>query len=366
MLKNFNKILTLPLIFSMAVLSGCSDPDQERFEAHFKQGKQVVTNIDNNFKLVKSHATNPNQKGKYETLMRMALETVAKENPESKEVKSMQKTFINDTTVNGTVFKGLENRFKEFQSLSGYAILKNKAAKDVKHTAFNSTFFVELPTAKEAITVKVFDEHFIDYINILASVSKNVTPVEVDKVNNKAAIGSQFVGNPNYGAWKTNPSTGHTSWSFLETYAMLSIMDNMFDSNRGYNYGSNYGSRNRYRYDSWSNNRNWSYRNDVYNKKHTSIKTQAKNNRFQSSLTKGKYKGAIKKDSYVSKQNKALNTKSNRFSSNLVRKSTNARVTKAATTKSNLSRGSPSKSSSRYSSSMRSSGGSSKSSRGGK
>jgi len=209
-----------------------------------------------------------------------------------------------------------------------------------------------------------FDERFIDYINTLAAISKGVSPVIVDKVDSTAAVGSAFVGNPQYGTWKKD-SNGNQAWQFLETYMYLSFLDSMLfdnsynrgygDYRRGYRSNSYYGSSNRrnsYGYSSWSNNRNYSYYNDTYVNKYAKNSERSKYKANQSNLNK-KYKKDLKPNKNVKNQMKSISPKNKAMQSNLSRKgtksatggkNTGASSGKSRASQSNLSRKNTSKS----------------------
>lgn len=370
MLKKWSASL-FAIIFAITLLSGCGKSStQENFEQQFTIAQGALNHLDSTYKKLEEHVKDPTKMGLYERTMFVALEKLEKEYPESKEVKSMISQFKNDTTENGVIFKEIKEDYnKVISQKDNYNTLKSKKAADLKHTDFNSSYLNTVLSTNMAISLERFDENFIDYINIIASISSNVDPVVVDKTefkNNKdAPVGSQFVGNPAYGNWVTDPTTGHQSWSFLEIYGFMSLMDNMIDGGRyrsGYNY--NRGS-DRYRYDNWSKNRNWSYNQDVYANKYATPYTKSK---YQSSLSGVKANPVYKNQTFDNKNLKAQNTKiagssNSKYSSNLVR---NTSSNKSSSSNSATYKGNTGSNASKYSSSIRSSSSSSRSSKGGK
>lgn len=366
------------LFLGITLLSGCGKSStQENFEQQFTIAQGALNHLDSNYKKIEEHVKDPTKMGLYERTMFVALEKLEKEYPDSNEVKSMISQFKNDTTENGVIFKEIKNDYnKVISEKDKYNTLKSKKAAELKHTDFSSSYFNTVFSTNLATSLELFDEHFIDYINIIASISSTVDPVVVDKTefkNNKdSPLGSQLVGNPAYGNWVKDPVTGHQSWSFLEIYGFMSLMDNMIDGGRyrsGYNY--NRGS-DRYRYDNWSKNRNWSYNQDVYANKYATPYTKSK---YQSSLSGVKANPVYKNQTFDNKNLKAQNTKiagssNSKYSSNLVRNTSSNKSSSSSSASSNKSsstyKGNTGSNASKYSSSIRSSSSSSRSSKGGK
>ncbi len=329
--KKYSSILLMSFLFM--VTQGCTDSKQIQVNEAFKNAKMVQGSVDKQYNELKSHVADKNKKGKYEMTLAVALATVSSEFPNNPAVADMVKQFTLDTTPQGSIWKGIEKDYATLKAIPSNSILLNKSEdKPKKELGAVTNLQSKYMEFNRANNIRVFDERFIDYINTLASVSKNVSPVIVDKIDTAAPLGSAFVGNPNYGEWKTD-SNGNQMWSFLETYMYLSFLDNMlFDKsyNRGYNdYRSGYynGSRynssrsSGYRYDSWNNNRNYSYYNDTYVDKYAKNSERKKYKVNQSNLTK-KYSSTIKKDTTASKQMKKMTGSNKAFQSNLSRPKT--------------------------------------------
>jgi hypothetical protein len=341
--KYSNVISSILIFMGVLFLQGCTDHRQIEFDAQFKNAKSSLKSVDLQFDKITEMATSPTKMGKYERTLRVALETVKSELPNNKEIAKLSDTFLNDTTKNGSVYKAMLNRYKEFKSNPAYPVFKSGKSISYSYKRFNFQHFSSVKIAKSAITVDVYDEHFIDYINIVAGLSNKVQPVVISSVNKSSPIGSQLVGNENYGYWKKDAS-GNTSWSFLEAYAVMSILDSTMSRSQG-----GYNSSRRYRYDNWSNSRNWSYRNDVYMNKHASVGKSSKYNKFQSNLSSNKYKNSIKPNKTLKSQNTKMNKASSKYSSNLVKSNTRG------STRNGSTRNSSSTKAKQYSSSLRSS-----------
>lgn len=368
--KKMSSRLLLILFSTVIALSGCGKSQKQiNFEQNFKISKSVLNIVDLNYKSLENKVNKAYPRGKYEQILLISLEKIQKEFPNSPEVKSMVSQFKRDTTSSGVIFPKFKKDYELISSNSLYNQVKNASDFTIKHNRQYTNYFAQVIEANKAIGLEKFDEHFIDYINILASISTNIKPVVVQNLDSKnAPLGSQLVGNPAYGQWTRDPRTGHNSWSFLEMYGFMSIMDNSFNNGR-YNYGysrgynSSYGSR--YRYDNWKSNRNWSYSGDVYSKKYATTNTRSK---YKSSLKSVSNNKLYKNKKFANKNLKAQNTKiasskSSKFKSNL--KSKSAR-TKSSGYSKKPSSSSTSKSKSKYSSNIRSSNSSSRSSSRGK
>jgi hypothetical protein len=323
-MKLINNIKIL-FIFSFLLLAGCSDPAQTRFENQYAHAKNSLTTLDNNFSALTNHVSSATTRGKYERTMILGLEQLKKEYPDSVEVDSMISQFRLDTTKDGSVYRKIKADFDIVKNNPKYSVMKSSNGKSHEYKTFGYTYFNAINAANQTVQLSIFDDHFIDYINTIASLSKTIQPVVVDKSSLKGtAVGNQFVGNPAYGSWKTNPSTGHQHWSFLETYAFLMIMDNSFSGGRYYSdrgYGSGYrgGYRSSYRYDSWRTQRSWSYNNDTYMKNYATPNTRSK---YTSSLSKvnknSNYKGKTYSNKVINKQSAKISK--SKYSSNLTAK----------------------------------------------
>jgi hypothetical protein len=324
------------MAFSIAVLSGCTDEQQKEADMLANVNAKLENKLQKNIGALESRVKNTSLRGKYEMILSTALAQVEKEHWNDEAIKDLVKTFRNDMTVQGTPFKTVKDDVNDVlgHKMSQYSTLTPsiKAPKDKLPDLRN--YNLELERALEIVKPSVFDERYIDYINALSAISDKVDPIVVNDNNRDAAFASQFVGNPAYGQWVTD-SNGGSSWSFWETYGMISFIDDLFfDGGRhygSYGYGSyrsnyntykpySYGS-NRYRYDTWHNQRNYSYYNDVYSKKYENSKTKATMANTDKKL-QAKYSSNLSRSTVASRQNATLSRdpKTAKFSSNLASK----------------------------------------------
>lgn len=318
-MNKLSKTLSLFLMMtSLFLLQGCEDSEQTYVNQVVENTAVLQKKAENNFKALEKHVQSSSSKGQYETVLNIALVQVAKEFPDNPAVDDMISTFKKDTTTDGSVFKKIKADYDETMAKSEFQYLKEKTApKKAKNQVVN--YEQEMFSVSEIASIKRFDEHFIDYINTLASISKSVQPVIISDINKDDAVGSALVGNPMYGEWKTD-SSGNTHWGFFETYLFLSFLDNSFDRPGYYDYNSyrsNPSYSNSYKYDNWRNNRNYSYYNDVHSQKYSKPVDRKKYNSLNTSLTK-KYSSNIKDTNVVTSQNKSIKTKYKSFSSGLV------------------------------------------------
>lgn len=329
-LRKFSSMLVISL--SLLLVQGCSDPEQENVNRVFKQTQTAQQLATHNYKKLSDHVGTEAKKGKYEMAMFVALSSLSSEMPDNEAVQDMVKQFKLDTTKNGAIWKQIDSDYKNVLNKSDNSLLSSTSENAPKNKLGSLTNLLNSYNAfNTAHNLPRYDERFIDYINTLAAISKNINPVIVDKLDDTAPVGSAFVGNPQYGQW-VKDNNGNEMWQFLETYMYLSFLDNMlFDNNyrhgysdyrRGYRsnpYGYSSSSRsNNYRYDNWSNKRNYSYYNDTYVNKYAKSSEKKKYKATQSNLTK-KYTKTIKPTNNVSKQMKSMSPKNKAFQSNLAK-----------------------------------------------
>lgn len=314
MFKNMKSYFSyLSILFLVLTLQGCKDEKQEAANHVSSNNHALMEGAKTKHKILTQYLSDGKLQGKYETALAIALEKVEKENSDSKTIRDLVKQFNIDMGINSTLFKSINEDYNSVMNHSAkrYNNL-NPAPKDKIGEMRN--FGLELSRISNAMNPNIYDEQFIDYINILAQISNNVNPVIVSDIDNNAALGSQFVGNPNYGEW-VQDSSGNTSWSFWQTYGMIRLIDDVFDfPDRRYNRSYN----SRYNYDVWHNTRNYSYYNDVYVQQHASPKTKTAHKKYTSNLSK-KYKNTMKSNTVSAKQNTKISKSSTnkKFSSNV-------------------------------------------------
>ena len=311
----FKRILTPLIAISLIFIQGCSNDGD--------YAKRVVTEIKPKLALLsmnysaieKAAETTDYVKGKYKAGLGIALNKLQKENPSDEAIAGMITQFKYDTTKNGDVFKAFKT---EYDNLLNKSINQKIISNTYKGKDLNllKNFNIEIDQLNSSMTAQRFDENFVDYINIVASISKTIDPVIITKsdLSSKAAVGSQFIGNPQYGQWEQN-SSGNMFWNFFAAYMFFDfIQDSRYGGyNRGYSsygsyrYSGSYSSSSRYRYDSWNNNRNWSYYNDKKIKDYASPKEKAKYNKW-ANKGKSKYSSSFKKNTNLSKTTKKIST----------------------------------------------------------
>jgi len=343
----------------MLMLQGCGEEGKAKNVA--AEVSYKLQNLERNYKEVESIAKSDASKGIYKTTLSVALMKFAAENPEDKAVKDMVEQFKLDSSENGVIFAGYK---KEYNDLLAKDILKKVKNNTFTGENLNELRFIsnEVDRLTAVIVPKRFDEKFVDYINIIASLSPTIDPVVIAKedLSSTAAVGSQLVGNPQYGQWEQN-SSGDMFWKFYVAYKFLDFLEDR--SHGGYNRGydrydsyrgsGDYKSSSRKRYDSWNNNRNWSYYNDKYVKDYAKPSEKAKYQKTAQRAT-GKYKSSFKDNAAINKVNKKLSTDTrSKFRSNF---SSNSRESadKTNTKSSSNSSAKSSDRSSKYKSSMRS------------
>jgi hypothetical protein len=309
----FKKISSAIFSLSLILISGCSQ------DAYVKNELSETTRsnmqlIDKNYKDLTKYVENKNKKGIYEQTLVIALERLSKENNDSEAVSDMISRFNKDMLLEGSIFHKYKNDYNDFINDPIYSTIKdNKDLSDIKIDKI-SEISLESNRLRQFFNVKKYDESFIDYINIIAGLSQSVDSVIVEKseLSTETGVGNQFVGNKQYGSWKTNQN-GDMYWEFLQTYMFLSFLDNaMYSGYRGgySSYRGNYGYNkysNRYKYNNWSNNRSWSYYNDKYVKDYAKPKEKkAYNKNYKTAQTK--YKSSFSKNKNLESTNKKISS----------------------------------------------------------
>lgn len=279
-------------------------------DTQYKELEKVV-NVENSPKTI------------YRTTLNIALNKLLNENKSDEATQSLVKQFKHDTTIKGTVFQKYKSEYDAVKGSPVYTKMKTKEA--VKDDLVKlKTLETEVNRLRTTMTAVKYDENFIDYINIVASLSNEVDPVVISKsdLNPEAGIGSQMIGNPQYGEWKTD-SNGNMFWNFAAAYMFFDFMS---DSRRGYggSYGSygyhrssnNYKYNSNNRYDNWNNKRNWSYYNDKYVKDYAKTTEKSKYNKW-SKTGKTKYASSFKTNKTLANTtNKISKSSSSKFKSN--------------------------------------------------
>lgn len=194
--------------------------------------------------------------------------------------------------------------------------VKPKAQGKIDTVEAGSAINLELLNIRTAVSN--YDAMLVDALNMLADFTDGTLPKvrEIEFEDSKAeggAIGSEYVGNSNYGQWKTG-SNGSSFWQWYGQYAFFSMM---------------FGNRPVY-YDSWSSQRRPSYYHDRNRGAYSSPRGRA-NQSDALAKTKKSYtaRGKSFKSPYAKNtkiKGQPNSTKSSRISSNKPFKSSYAKT----------------------------------------
>lgn len=153
-----------------------------------------------------------------------------------------------DATIQGPLFKGLEQRLK--------------ALKDGSEQYESWTEKLDEATRLRAATQRdAFNDALSDTVNVIADLSDGtlarvnaMSASAEQRLNSSKSYGkgSQYIGNPHYGNW--SHGSGGSFWAWYGQYAFFS---SMFGNNRHY-------------YNDWGSNRGYSYYHDVGRNHYTS------------------------------------------------------------------------------------------------
>lgn len=214
------------------------------------------------------------------------------------EFRQIIDVLASEGTRRGPTYLSIEQRLQD---------VKPKAEGKIETVEAGSAVNLELLNIRTAITN--YDAMLVDALNMLADFTDGTLPKvrEIEFEDSKAeggAIGSEYVGNSNYGSWNTG-SNGSSFWQWYGQYAFFSMM---------------FGNRPVY-YDSWSSQRRPSYYHDRNRGAYTSPKartnqTDALAKTKKSYTAKGKSFNSpyakntkIKGQSYSTKSSKISNPK---------------------------------------------------------
>jgi len=177
-------------------------------------------------------------------ILRKYSTVIAQQRPD---VADLAYALARDAKPFGSLYTNLEKRLNEVSDLREGSL---------SHTLFPSMQdrLQELNAIRVAASNEMFNDALSDPVNVLADLSGGALPrvaalsKEATLAANGAAdlgVGSQLVGNPNYGRWQSG-SNGSSFWEFYGKYALFSSL-----IGRPYSYGY------------WSRNRDYSYYHDV-------------------------------------------------------------------------------------------------------
>lgn len=148
------------------------------------------------------------------------------------------RVLASEGTVNGPTYLSLKTRLDDAQKRMPDALITEEAARRL-NSEFNNI----------GSAAQDYDAMLVDAINVLADFTGGELPklreLQYEGESPSAApVGSEYVGNSNYGEWKQG-SNGNSFWAFYGQYAMFSAL-----------------MRGPVSYDGWSNSRRPSYYHD--------------------------------------------------------------------------------------------------------
>ena len=233
-----NVILKTVLLLSCLTLSACTSQKQEWQEFLNTSLRSTELYLDNlksqinrglikNTKILKSYSN-----------------YLHREKPELDEII---KALALDTDANGPTYQGLVLRLEQAKAEIRDAPQQGKEAVE--------TIWAELDLIKGAASPDIYGMMLTDPINVLADMSEGKL-ARVEAMSKTAATranaatdtgpGSQLVGNPSYGSWRSN-SSGSSFWVWYGQYAMFSslfrspIYYGGWAGGRSYSYYHDYG-----------------------------------------------------------------------------------------------------------------------------
>lgn len=269
------KLFQLMLIFSVILITGCTSKQEKM---RIKVESRVIE-TDRAIKGLKTHLSNvtlPNAR-----ILAQYAKYVKNKKPELSEIID---SLANEGTADSLMFKNLQTRFNQ---------VKQKINAGSVYGVYD-----ELGLIQSGVNFNTYNMMLTDQINVLADMSDRQLG-RVESLSKQASIaanrsvdygaGSQLVGNPNYGHWRTN-SSGTSVWTWIAMYAMFNSINrspiyyNRWSSRRDYSY---YGSVGRNYYSSPTQTSS----QKTLNKKHTD-KFAKQGKKFQSPYAKPKVASA--------------------------------------------------------------------------
>ncbi|MFV1984069.1 MAG: hypothetical protein ACC657_11065 [Thiohalomonadales bacterium] len=183
---------------------------------------------------------------------------------QSPDLGELTDTLALDATANGPAYKSLVNRLNEANAFLP------RAPKQGIQTV--QTIADEYQAIKSASRNDVYGMMLTDPINVLADMSQGKLG-RVESMSKEASLiangaqdygaGSQLVGNPQYGNWRSNSSGG----SFWEWYGKYALFSSLF--------------RSPIYYGGWAGRRNYSYYGEAGRNFYTSPRQQAQKQQTQ-------------------------------------------------------------------------------------
>ncbi len=271
----FQNLSKLVLIFGIVFLAGCTSQEEKwlnQIQSRVIDTERAIGNLKTHL----SHGTIRNAR-----ILKQYANFVKRDKPELGEIID---TLSVEGTLDSLIFTNLQSRLIEAKGL-----VKTNPPKTESGA---QNMWSELDSIIAAANINNFNMMLTDQINVIADMSdgklgrvesmSKVASLAANKATDFGA-GSQLIGNPNYGSWRTNNS-GTSAWTWFAMYAVFSSMN-----------------RNPIYYDRWSRGRDYSYYGSVgrhhysspkqktaqttLNKKHTD-KFAKQGKRFQSPYAK--------------------------------------------------------------------------------
>ncbi len=229
-----SKIMTL---FIILLIAGCTS-DEERWlnklESRAADASREISTLETRL----AQGTLPNAR-----LLSQYARYVKSHNPELSEIAD---TLAVEGTTESLMFTNLKARLQTVNSQIKKAASQGEQASVAAWQEIDAIF--------SGARSNNFNMMLTDQINVLADMSDGKLG-RVESLSKQASLaankstdfghGSQLVGNPNYGRWKTD-SSGSSAWQWFAMYAMFSSMH-----------------RSPIYYDRWSYGRDYSYYGSV-------------------------------------------------------------------------------------------------------
>jgi hypothetical protein len=256
------RIITLILISTTFILAGCGPSKIEvlnkKISDEYAVTESIIKTLGNN--LDKGYLSNS-------AILKQYAEVARIKKPKYKNIID---TLEAEGSTKGATYKSLLRRLGD---------VKKKIDKGLKTNNYSelSTLGDEISSLKNAGSLDDFNVMLVDAVNVLAGFTDGELPKLrelqfTDASESSAVNGSEYVGNSNYGSWKTD-SSGNSFWAWYGQYAFFSAMFN----------GPSY-------YGSWSGNRPPSYYHDYGRDRYSSptgrSNQQATNTRAKKQFSK--------------------------------------------------------------------------------
>lgn len=224
-------------------LSGCGDDRPEKIAQYQQLSQQRLSQLDSMLKA--GELRNATLLTQYTRLLKSS----------KPDLVPLLDELARDATSSGPMYQSLKRRTNELADAANFVDLDQQLE--------------EAQNIYQAADSSLFNDMLSDPVNVVADLSGGQL-ARVNSISREAAAlangsedfgaGSQLVGNPSYGGWQTN-SSGMSIWAWYGMYSMFSNVMNPV------------------RYDRWSNNRGYSYYNDVGRYRYTSPKQASAQNR---------------------------------------------------------------------------------------